>query len=169
MDLNRRVNFKQFAKGMALVCTAALAALWAASLVPELKARLSGKGANAPLIKEARRLDLTYESVLTDPARALGKPAIWCLRKIKPQSAPDTWPGPGGAAVPTPAQNFTESLYDGEEGKSVYLDNPGKVYDISGSSHETCRNTLITVSKVTVLDLGGTRGVRLEASFIDYP
>lgn len=123
------------------------AAMWAQTLVPAFQARAARKARNAPLIKEARELGLTYDSVLAAPAQAVGKPALWCLRRISP----------------------FETLYKGEEGKSVYIENPHGMSAPTNSMRQTCTNTLLTIKTVTALDYGTVRGVRLEAGFVDYP
>lgn len=151
MEIKQSVNIKNVAGllgGAVLAAVLVLGAvMWAQTFVPAYKARMARKARNAPLLKEARELGLTYNSVLAAPARAVGKPAVWCLRRINP------W----------------ETLYKGEEGKSVYIDNPHGISNPSGSMHQTCTETLVTIKTVTALDLGTVRGLRLEASFIDYP
>lgn len=115
------------------------------TLLPGYKATRARKARSAPLVGEARKLGLTYESVLSDPSKAVGKPAVWCLRRISPD----------------------ETLYQGKEGKSVYMEEAyGRP---AGSMRRNCRDTLLTIKKVTALELGTVKGVRLEADFLDYP
>jgi len=124
-----------------------LARMWAETLVPSFKAAMARKAAHAPLVKQAKALALTYEAVLAAPANAVGKPAVWCLRRINPQ----------------------ETLYQGKEGKSVYIGNPYTMRDLAGSTHQTCTDTLVTIKSVTALEAGSIRSVRLEVEFVDYP
>ena len=151
MEMKRRISLKNIAcltGGAVLAAVLVLgAAIWAQTFVPAFRARMARKAQNAPLMKEARELGLTYDSVLAAPAKAVGKPAVWCLRRITP------W----------------ETLYKGEEGKSVYVENPHGMSNPSGSMHQTCTETLVTIKTVTALELGTVRGLRLEASFVDYP
>ena len=151
MEIKQRVNIRNVAGllgGAVLAAVLALvAAMWAQTLVPAFRARLARKAQNAPLMKEARELGLTYDSVLAAPAKAVGKPAVWCLRRITP------W----------------ETLYQGKEGQSVYIENPHGMSNPSNSMRQTCTDTLLTIKTVTALELGTVRGLRLEASFVDYP
>ncbi|MDO8803811.1 MAG: hypothetical protein Q7R35_05235 [Elusimicrobiota bacterium] len=150
MEIKQRVNLQDIASLVGGVVLAAVlvlgAAMWAETFVPAFKARMARKARNGPLIKESRELGLTYDSVLADPVRAVGKPAVWCLRRISPR----------------------ETLYRGEEGKSVYIENPHGMSNPSGSMHQTCTDTLLTIKTVTALDLGTVRGLHIEASFVDY-
>lgn len=151
MEVKPRVSLKNIASLLGGVVVAAVtvlaAVMWAQTLVPAFQARAAQKAKNAPLIKEAGALGLTYDFVLAAPAQAVGKPAVWCLRRISP------W----------------ETLYKGEEGKSVYIENPHGMSAPSNSMRQTCTNTLLMIKTVTALDFGTVRGVRLEASFVDYP
>lgn len=151
MDIKQAVSLKNIAvlTGGAVLAAVlvAAAAIWAQTLVPAFKARQARKAHNAPLIKEAGKLALTYDSVLAGPAQAVGKPAVWCLRRINP------W----------------QTLYQGKEGKLVYIENPHGMSNPGGSMHQTCTDTLVRIKTVTAVDLGTVRGMRLEASFIDYP
>lgn len=123
------------------------AAMWAETLVPAYKARRSRKERIAPLAAQAKELGLTYESVLAAPAKAVGKPAVWCLRRI----------------------SQGETLYQGREDLPVYMESPYGMSNRSSSTHQTCTETLLTITKITALDLGTVRGMRVEASFVDYP
>ena len=125
-----------------------VSAMWAEKLVPAFRARQARKARNAPMIEQAGKLGLTYDSVLADPERAVGKPAVWCLTKMTP------W----------------KMLYQGSEGKPVYIENPHGMSKVIGQAQDqTCTDTLLTIKSVTTLDFGTVRGLRLEASFVDYP
>ncbi len=148
----QRVNLKNIATMVGATIFAGVlflaTAMWAQTLLPALAARKGIKARNAPLIAQAKELGLTYETVfLTAPAKTVGKPAVWCLRRISP------W----------------ETLYQGKEGKSVYIENPHGMLNPGGSMHQTCTDTLVTIKSITALDYGTVRSVRLEVSFIDYP
>lgn len=39
----------------------------------------AGRHMNAAMLSEARRLDLSYDRVVADPAAAAGKPVAWCV------------------------------------------------------------------------------------------
>ena len=120
--------------------------VWGITLAPRFKARLADNARNAPLVKKAGELGLTYESVLADPAKAVGKPAVWCLRST-------------GAGT----------LYQGKDDKPVYLVDPAGLPKGYSPSHQTCVNALVTIKSVTALDFGGARGLRLEVYFVGYP
>ena len=42
------------------------------------------RDANAPLLAEARALDLNYEKVLAEPRAYTGKPIVWCVTTFAP-------------------------------------------------------------------------------------
>lgn len=151
MGKYRRGNLSNIAallSGVLLIAIVVLGAvIWGRTLAPGFKARLAEKRLNAPLIKQAGELGLTYETVLADPAKALGKPAVWCLRKA-------------GADV---------ALYQAKEDKPVYFANPRSLPKYYGTMRQACYNTLVTVKTVTALDFGGVRGLRLEVDFVAYP
>lgn len=48
-------------------------------LLSDLMDRFHQRGANAPLLAEARSLDLDYEAVAARPAAFVGKPVVWCV------------------------------------------------------------------------------------------
>jgi hypothetical protein len=151
MGKYRRGNLSNIAallSGVLLIAVVVLGAvIWGKTLAPGFKTRLAEKARYAPLLKQAGELGLTYEAVLADPAGAVGKPAVWCLRKT-------------GADM---------MLYQGKEDKRVYIANPGSLPRYYGTMRETCYNALVTVKSVTTLDFSGTRGLRLEVDFVGYP
>ncbi|OGR40870.1 MAG: hypothetical protein A2X35_02750 [Elusimicrobia bacterium GWA2_61_42] len=122
-------------------------ASWGRNLAPGLKTRLANKASTAPLIKEARRLGLTYEAALAAPSAAVGKPAVWCLRRA----------GSGPAA------------YRGDEARPVHIINPEKMPGRAGSGHESCTDALVEITTVTALSFGEVSALRLEARFVAYP
>jgi hypothetical protein len=117
------------------------------TLAPRFRTRLSAKAAQAPMLKEAKRLGLTYDSVLADPVKALGRPAVWCLRQ-----------GAGGLAA-----------YDGDPDRTVEIVNPEDMPAVYGSTHQQCADALIELSTVTYYSFGGVSGARLKARFVAYP
>jgi len=134
--------------GVLLIAVVVLGAVvWMKTLAPGFKAGLAEKARHAPLLRQAGELGLTYETVLADPAKAVGKPAVWCLRRSGAEGA----------------------LYDGREDKPVYIVNAGRMPSSYGTMRQTCTRTLVTIKTVTALDFGGTRGLRLEVDFIAYP
>ena len=143
--------------------------MWSSKLAPAMKTRMARKAASAPLIKEARDLGLTYESALADPKRASGRPAVWCLRRVIRQGSYGGVAGPAPAAPASASGNFLETYYDGKEDKSVYITNPGRMYDMASSSHHGCVKTLVTIKTITFNDFGRGLRPRLEAEFVDYP
>lgn len=112
-----------------------------------LRTRMGQKAAYAASLKQAKELGLTYESALASPAAALGKPALWCLRKS----------GTG------------RSFYKGDDTRPVYITNPERMDPTSGSSHQDCQDALIELSTFTVYSFGGPAKLRVEARFIAYP
>lgn len=151
MGKYRRGNLTSIASllsGVLLIAVVVLGAvIWGQTLAPGFKARLAEKARNAKLAKQAGELGLTYETVVADPAGAVGKPAVWCLRKTGPDAA----------------------LYQAREDKPVYISNAGRMPKSYGAARQTCTNTLVTVKTVTALDFSGTRGLRLEVEFVGYP
>ena len=134
--------------GVLLIAVVVLGAvIWGKTLAPGFRDTLAGKARNGQMIKQARELGLTYETVLADPAKAVGKPAVWCLRKT-------------GAAT---------ALYQAKEDKPLYFANPQSLPKYYGTMRQTCYDTLVTVKTVTALDFSGTRGLRLEVEFVAYP
>jgi len=147
-----------------------IALMWADKLVPAIKVRMAKKAAVAPLVRKAAALGLTYESVKAEPLKAVGQPAVWCLRRIVPQGAVSGLAGPVPETVVASVGGFAETLYDGQEGRSVYISNPEKMYQMAGSSHQNCLKTLVTIKGVVSTDFGGNaRGLRIEAEFVEYP
>lgn len=159
----------------ALVAPLLLVALmWSSKLAPAMKTRMAKKAAIAPLVKEAKALGLTYESALADPKLAVGKPAVWCLRRVSAQGGYAPLPGSpeasaAAAAAPAPAKNFIETLYGGVEGRSVYIDNPEKMYPMYNSMRQDCVKTLVTIKKLEAHDFGSGPRYRVEAEFVEYP
>lgn len=134
--------------GVLLIAVVVLGGVvWMKTLAPGFKAGLAEKARTGQLAKQARELGLTYETVLADPAKAVGKPAVWCLRKTGADTA----------------------LYQAKEDKPLYFANPQSLPKYYGSMRQSCYDTLVTVKAVTALDFGGTRGVRLEVDFVGYP
>lgn len=122
------------------------ALLLAARLWPSFQARMAKRAATAVLVKEAKELGLTYEAVVAAPAQALGKPALWCLRR-------------SGA---------DEAFYKGQEKTRLRITNPAAMYNYSGSSHQACVDTVVTIQNITAAEYLGARGLRLEVTFVDY-
>lgn len=116
------------------------------NLTRGFRARSARKAANELLIRQAAELGLTYDSVVSNPAGAVGQPALWCLRKVAAQ----------------------EMLYQGKEDKPVYITNPQRMRQ-NPLMHKTCIDTLVTIRKLTLFDYSGARGFRLEAEFVDFP
>ena len=112
-----------------------------------LKSRTSARAANLPLLKEALALGLTYETALAAPSGAVGKPAVWCLRKR--------------AAGP--------AAYKGDDLRPVYITNLAQMPFYAGSMRQTCTDTLVVIGTFTALQFGEVRGGRLEAAFVAYP
>lgn len=168
------INFRNIAAAvMGLVILAPLlfaAVMWSSRLAPAMKGRLARKAAIAPLVKEARRLGLTYETALADPYGAVGKPAVWCLRRMPEQAGYKPLPGPSpGAPAPAPANEFMGTFYEGDVKRPVFINNPGKVYSIAGSMQQGCSNTLVVIKDISSHDFGAGPRLRLEAEFVDYP
>lgn len=138
-----------FFMGAALLAAALLGLIVSRGtlLTVGLKARMSADAVHSRLAKEARGLGLTYESALAAPASAVGKPALWCLRK---RSA-----GP--------------AAYLGDDSRPVYITNALEMPDCPGSMHQTCADTLVVIETFTAAQFGEARGIRLEARFIAYP
>ncbi|HCC47337.1 MAG TPA: hypothetical protein DEQ38_04360 [Elusimicrobia bacterium] len=122
------------------------ALLLAARLWPSFQARTAKREATAVMVKEAKALGLTYETVVAAPAQAMGKPALWCLRR-------------SGA---------DEALYKGQEKNRLRITNPAAMYNYSGSSHQACVDTVVTIQNITASEYLGARGLRLEVTFVDY-
>jgi hypothetical protein len=119
--------------------------IWTMDLAPRFKTRMARKAALAPRIKEAKELGLTYEAVLAAPYKTVGKPVLWCLRK----------------------GDSDRSYYNGEETKLLHVTNSGRM--LQGGSHQSCAETLLTITTVTAVSFGGVSSVRMEAYFEDYP
>lgn len=179
MEDGRGINFRNIAAavtGLLILAPLVLTAvLWADKLAPAMKARMARKAAIAPLVKEAKLLNLTYESALAEPEKAVGKPAVWCLRRAPAQGGYSPLPGSpessAAAAAPaaSAAKTFVETFYDGKDGRSVYIDNPEKMYQMNSSSHQACVRTLVTIKKLEAHDFGSGPHYRVEAEFVEYP
>ena len=171
---NGGINFRNIAAaviGVAILAPLLLAALmWADKLAPAMRERMGRKAAIAPLVKEARALGLTYESALADPFKSVGKPAVWCLRRMPEQRGYAPLPGSTDAArAVKPNSGFLGTWYEGDVKRPVFITNPGRVYSISGSMHQGCFNTLVVIKNVSAYDFGAGPRLRLEAEFVDYP
>lgn len=130
-----------------LVLSVIFVLIQAETMMPAFKARMAKKARSTILIREARELDLTYESVLAAPAKAMGKPAVWCLKRRSAQ----------------------EVYYKGNGVERVYIKNPREMYDNSGSRHQSCIDTLVRIKSITASEISGARNMRIEVEFIDYP
>ncbi|HBB66419.1 MAG TPA: hypothetical protein DEQ38_14020 [Elusimicrobia bacterium] len=134
-------------EGLLLILIGMLANLWVQSWLPAFREERARRKVIAPLREQAKRLDLTYETVLTTaPVDTLGKPAIWCLRSVGEDKA----------------------LYNGEEGKSVYVENSGEMFRLRGSMHETCGSALVVIKKFKTDEFAGARSFRIYVDFIEY-
>ena len=120
--------------------------IWTMNLAPRFKTRMGRKAAIAPMIKEAKELNITYESALAAPTKAVGKPALWCLRK-----------GTGDL-----------SYYNGNEQQTVHITNQRRMPQ-NGSTHQSCTEALLTITTVTAASFGSFSAVRINAEFIGYP
>jgi hypothetical protein len=80
--------------------------------------------ANAPLLAEARALNLDYEQVLAKPASYAGKPVLWCVTTY----APDT------------------SYVLGRPGWRVALNGSFDEYKTSGNSGGHCLDVLAVIT-----------------------
>lgn len=168
------VNFRNIAAavaGVVILAPLLLAALmWGSRLAPAMQERLARKAAIAPMVKEAWELGLTYDAALADPMKAVGKPAVWCLRRMPDQAGYKPLPGPSaGAPAPAPEQSYMGTWYGGDSKRPVFLNNPRQVYSISGAMHQGCHNTLVVIKDISAYDFGAGPRLRLEAEFIDYP
>ena len=121
--------------------------LWAAGAFKGYKKARAERAGTAPLLAQARKLGLTYEYAKAYPDKAPGKPALWCLRKIRGEA---------------------EAWYDGEAKKPLYLTNPEAMYDYAGSSHQDCVKTLIKIRSVKPLEFSPGK-LRIEAEVVGYP
>ncbi|MDA8132539.1 MAG: hypothetical protein M0011_13630 [Elusimicrobia bacterium] len=132
--------------GLLLALLAALATAWLQSLSPSFSAERARRAALRPMLKEAKELSLTYEIVLAAPAKAVGKPALWCLKRTAPDAA----------------------LYGGDGGKPVHISGFGM--PPSRTYRRDCDETLLTIKDVTATEFpGGGRSVRITAEFVAYP
>jgi len=124
-----------------------LASLYWTSIAPAFKYWRGYRSKNAQLIDEAKKLNLTYNSILADPTAAMGKPTIWCLRRTSP----------------------TEVYFNDNGWKRIIIKNPDMMYEHAGSRHQSCVNTLLTIKSITATEISGARNITLEANFVDYP
>ncbi len=151
MQIKQRVNLKNIITLLGIVFVLVFSVIFvliqAETIVPAFKARMARKARSAILIREAKELGLTYESVLAAPAKAMEKPVVWCLKRRSAQ----------------------EVFYKGNGWERIYIKNPRAMYDISGSRHETCRDTLVIIKSITASEINGARNIRLEVDFVDYP
>lgn len=92
-------------------------------IIPGVMMRREEKQELSPLIKEAKSLKLTYESVLKYPDKALGKPAIWCIQNRGP------------------AQVF----YKGKQDKRIFVSNDAAMPLHLGGKHSSCINMLVII------------------------
>lgn len=124
-----------------------LSSLHLGSIAPSFKFWKGYRSKNSQLIGEAKKLNLTYKSILANPTAAMGKPAIWCLSRTSP----------------------TE-IYSNDNGwKRIHVKNPDMMYEYMGSRHQSCVNTLVTIKGVTVTEIEGARNINIEVNFVGYP
>ncbi|MDA8130943.1 MAG: hypothetical protein M0025_08265 [Elusimicrobia bacterium] len=137
---------KAYALAGAGLFLAALAVLWLYSIAPSFSAERARRAALRPMMKEAGELSLTYEGVLAAPEKAVGKQALWCLKRMAPDSA----------------------LYGGSSGKPVHISGSG--LPPSRTYRRDCDETLLTIRAVTATEFpGGQRSLRITAEFVAYP
>ena len=135
----------------AAVTAAVLLSLFAglfSNLTPSFKARLKKKAATAPLFREAGKLGLTYESVLSAPMAAMGKPALWCVHLSSSQAYYEQ-----GSARPVDIASLEEM--------------PEELYRRNSGDY-SCRKALLEITGLKTFDFEGARAVRPQARFIDY-
>jgi len=151
MQIKQRASLKNIVTLLGIVFVLVFSVLFmliqAETIVPAFKARMARKARSAILISEAKELNLTYESVLAAPAKAMGKPAVWCLKRRSAQ----------------------EVFYKGNGWERIYIKNSREMYDNSGSRHQSCIDTLVTIKSITASKISGARNIRLEVDFVDYP
>ncbi len=100
--------------------------LWLCTIVPGVMMRRESMQELSPLIKEAKSLGLTYESVLKYPDKALGKPAIWCIQNRGPEQV----------------------LYEGKQDKRIFVSNEGSMPLYIGDKHSICADMLVVIGSV---------------------
>lgn len=151
MQIKQRVSLKNIVTLLGIVFILTFSVIFvliqAETTVPAFKARMAKKARSAILIREAKGLGLTYESVVAAPTKAMGKPAVWCLKRRSSQ----------------------EVFYKSNGWERIYIKNPREMYDISGSRHQSCIDTLVTIRSITASEISGARNIRLEVDFVDYP
>lgn len=150
MKIKQRINLKNIIALLGIVFVLVFSVLFiliqAETILPAFKARTAKKAKSAILIREAKKLDLTYESVLATPIKSMGKPAIWCLKRRSAQ----------------------EVFYKGNGWERIYITNPREMYDFSSSRHQSCMDTLVIIKSITASEISGARNIRIEADFVDY-
>lgn len=151
MRINQSVSLRNIGILLGSVSAVVIGVLFvliqAETIVPAFKVRMARKARSAILVKEAKEFGLTYESVLVAPAKAMGKPAVWCLK----------------------IRSAQEVFYKGNGWERIYIQNPREMYNFSSSRRQTCINTLVTIKSMTVSEISGARNIRLEVDFVDYP
>ena len=148
--MSARARKIYYAAGAALLAALlfALFAGLASTLTPSFMARMQKKASSAPLIREARKLGLTYEAALGEPMAALGKPVLWCVHISSGQAYCGQ-----GRERPVDISNLEEM--------------PWELYGRHSGDYE-CRTALLELTGIKTFDFGGARAVRPQASFIDY-
>ena len=91
------------------------------------------------MIKEAKSLKLTYESVLKYPDKAFGKPAIWCIQNR----------GDGGV------------FYEGKQDKRIFVSNDASMPLYIGDKHSICIDMLVIIRESSSV-ISGSRLVPVE-------
>jgi len=97
---------------------------WLVDAAPGFQQRRIQKSTIAPLLAEARKLKLTYDEILLDPDKAMGRPALWCIQ----------YRGEEGV------------FYNGDPGKKLFLVPSSKMPPVPGYKHEACREMLVVVA-----------------------
>jgi len=127
--LNRRRFARVVLAAVAAGVLSCLAALLVARIVPwtadaaaSFGSRRAERERIAGPVAEAKRLGLTWESVIVAPQTSAGKPVLWCVDNL----------GGGRAYV------------DGRPSEPVRIENPGAMDAPSSKVH--CRSTLAVVT-----------------------
>jgi hypothetical protein len=117
-------------------------------LASRLKPRLSARAAEAPMMKEAKELGITYEAAMADPVKVLGKHVLWCVYI-----------------------SSGEAYHSYDATDRLDIEN---IQEMPVSEHTyyrsvPCRTALLQIKGVKTSEFGQQRAVRLQLRYIDSP
>ena len=104
----------------------ALAGVWLYNLYPAFKANRELMKQVEPMLKEAEKLDLDYDKVLSGKDKYIGKYVLWCVQ----------------------SKSKDEVFYKGDMNLRLTISNYSSIPEFLGSKHAGCVDMLLNIEDV---------------------